>query len=851
MKKIIALTIALTMIFALVPSAFAADTGWEWAREEKFFVYDFSSYSHEGTNTTSGTKNYVQSVPQTIATAKEGYCKWGFVNMRNDTAFPYTQTTGMVITPRINGNGPAYDPGVTSNAGYAYPTVWRSAYAFELDVEESGTYVATLDYTTYKNSPTVDIFLIEKPQDGDATLNWHTNGNNTSIIQEYAWTLPSSARIGKSIDMQNAAEVQKSTELLPVTLDASKNYYLFIIPVGITNNPSSSNDIYNDARIFLRSFTISKRLPQDAETLKYVLKIGSLNSKLPNSTDTQNGKWNGTTTWNFGYFDWNTTSQLVADSTAEKGVKTDETIEAYKTLDLTKTAPFRIDSRASGLNNAKVDNAHFVTGLTTTYFTKDSIASRPHLALRLKVPYAGRYKLEVVKNGGTPPASSAVMKVYFGKAASGAYSAADVQNKITSGEYEHLGWYNYYEGMYTKESTAENKVAKDYFVIDAPSAGEYHIVFDACAESLTFNSLSGTQFFRLNQINLIPVPGVLSEAEVKVKEITDTMTAKIAVVSDDSAPTSSKVNVLTRDIEGNADASAVVTTLSGAVGENLNASAPEKEGYEFLYWEKGIGRSRRVVCYEPEYSFKATSGGAWLTAVYRNTSSETLPVTFYNATGDELSTALYNDSDTVTVPTAPAFENYAFIGWKCAETGDVFANGDVIVAEGKQMRIVAQYEDAQSPSVTVSVTGGTGADTYTYGDTVRVSATEREGGNGSKVFVYWTKNGEIVSFDKTYEFLATENCNLKAVYEDYKPTITETLRRIVISGNFAEFIGFGNASEMGILFNENGGETSFATATHKITLTGDGNQLRFENDLGEDSTITGYAIVDGKVIYSK
>ena len=67
---------------------------------------------------------------------KEGYCKWGFVNMRNDTAFPYTQTTGMVITPRINGNGPAYDPGVTSNAGYAYPTVWRSAYAFELDVEE-------------------------------------------------------------------------------------------------------------------------------------------------------------------------------------------------------------------------------------------------------------------------------------------------------------------------------------------------------------------------------------------------------------------------------------------------------------------------------------------------------------------------------------------------------------------------------------------------------------------------------------------------------------------------------------------------------------------------------------------
>ena len=167
------------------------------------------------------------------------------------------------------------------------------------------------------------------------------------------------------------------------------------------------------------------------------------------------------------------------------------------------------------------------------------------------------------------------------------------------------------------------------------------------------------------------------------------------------------------------------------------------------------------------------------------------------------------------------------------------------------MRIVAQYEDAQTANIAVSVTGGTGAGTYTYGDKVRVSATEREGGNGSKVFVYWTKNGEIVSFNKTYEFLAAENCNLIAVYKDYKPTVAQELRRIIISGNFAEFIGLGNATEMGVLFNENGGDVSFATATHKIAVTGDGNQLKFENDLGKDSTTTGYAIVDGKVIYSK
>ena len=145
MKRFLALTLALALMLSLAPSVFAADTGWEWAREAKSFVYDFTSYSHEGTNTSSySVKNLVNSVPHTIETTKSGYQKWGFVNMQNDAAgYPYTQTNYMVLTPRINGNGPVYDPDVTSNAGYAFPTVWRSSYIFELDIEESGTYNPT------------------------------------------------------------------------------------------------------------------------------------------------------------------------------------------------------------------------------------------------------------------------------------------------------------------------------------------------------------------------------------------------------------------------------------------------------------------------------------------------------------------------------------------------------------------------------------------------------------------------------------------------------------------------------------------------------------------------------------
>ncbi|MBE6911325.1 MAG: hypothetical protein E7473_02270 [Ruminococcaceae bacterium] len=855
MKRFLALTLALALMLSLAPSVFAASTDWEWAREAKSFVYSFGSEAH--TSSTGKDVQAFRTVSQTIDNVAEGYQKWGFVNFRGENA--YSRKGGYTeYLPYVNENGPVYDPG-EAMTGKLTGTIWRNAFAVELDIEESGTYNASLDFKTYQYAPIVDVYLIEKP-----TANW---ADNTEFYYNLMGVsgrtgLPSSARIGKNINFYASTSSMKSIELMPVTLDSSKNYYLIIVPVGMHDTPLNhvKNNLngygrFADARVWLYNFTLSQRLPQDAEMLSYKLQHASMNSNFPTVADyttvvNTGGKWKGySRVYNLDFFDWEKKTKIISDGA--DGVKEGE--NEYYSLDLTKTAPFKVDSRSSNITVPYVDTA-YTTRMTYAKYT-DSLSTRPHVALRLNVPYAGRYQLEVVQvSGNGDSGSRAFTKVYFGKAAD-TYNATDIQSKIDSGDYEHLGWYNYWEGSFKKSATStadENKVS--YFTVDVPAAGEYHLLFDTCAESRNFNTgvdSSNGQWFRLGQVNLTPVPGVLSEAEVKVQTIANTMTADIAVESADAAPTAATVNVLTRDIEGNADASAVVTTISGNVGSNLTATAPEKDGYEFLYWEKGIGNNRRVVSYEPEYSFKAVSGGMWLTAVYRNTSSEALPVIFYNATGDELSRALYNSGDEVEVPSVPAFENYTFIGWKCAETGDSYASGDAIKAEGKQMRIVAQYEDVQTPSIVINVTGGTGAGTYTYGDTVTVSATEREGGNGSKVFCYWTKNGETVSFGKSYTFRATESSNLVAVYEDYKPSVTQELRRIIVSGNFAEFIGLDNASEKGILFNENGGDATFANATHKIAMTGDGNELKFENDLGNNSTMTGYAIVDGKVIYSK
>ncbi|MBQ2741692.1 MAG: hypothetical protein IJF32_02690, partial [Oscillospiraceae bacterium] len=620
MKKLIALTLALAMILTLAPSVFAADTGWEWAREAKSFVYSFGSEAH--TSSTGKDMQYFRTVSQTIDNTSDGYQKWGFVNFRGENA--YSRTGGYTeYLPYVNENGPVYDPG-EAMTGKLTGDIWRNAFAVELDIEESGTYNTSLDFKTYKYAPIVDVYLIEKP-----TANWADDIEFYYNIMGVSGRngLPSSARIGKNIDLYASTHVMKSTELLPVTLDASKNYYLIIVPVGMHDTPLNHvksnlnvNDRFGDARVWLYNFTLSQRLPSDAQTLNYVVKKTSLSSKLPTSSDTQQGIYTNGYVYNLSYFDWETTSQLVDDATAEKGVSVDENIEPYKTLDLTKTAPFKIEKGAKGFNNPMVQNPYIVTGLYTSYYGKTPIGERAHLAFRLNVPYAGQYKLEVVKNGGTTPENSAFMKVYFGKAAD-VYNATDIQSKIDSGDYAHLGWYNFYEGMYTKETIAENKVSADYYTVDIPSAGEYHLVLDACSESLTFNNYSGTQFFRLGQVNLIPVPGTLSEAEVKVNAIKTTMTADIATESTDAPSPTATVKVLTRAIDGN-DAVESATVLTGNVGTTLTANASDViDGYEFLYWEKGYGADRRAVWYEPEYSFKATSGGAWLTAVYRNTSS--------------------------------------------------------------------------------------------------------------------------------------------------------------------------------------------------------------------------------------
>ena len=279
-------------------------------------------------------------------------------------------------------------------------------------------------------------------------------------------------------------------------------------------------------------------------------------------------------------------------------------------------------------------------------------------------------------------------------------------------------------------------------------------------------------------------------------------------------------------------------------------SHEEKDGYEFLYWAKGIGSKRKAVSDSREYSFRALSGGTWLTAVYKNISSEKVSVVFYNGNGEEVERRMVDSGSEIAVPDLPSLRGYeASVGWALDDSQKLYQPGESIAAKGSQMLFVAQFDDPVAGKISVKV-NGSDYGKYAYGEKVSVNATERENGNGSKVFVYWKKDGEIVSFNKEYSFLASEDCELEACYESYKP-MTEELRKIIINsdGNqlMAEFIGVDSAVEKGIIF----GGLTFATATHKIAMTQSGNQLSAVDDV-ESDTYIGYAILsDGTVIYDK
>ncbi len=127
--------------------------------------------------------------------------------------------------------------------------------------------------------------------------------------------------------------------------------------------------------------------------------------------------------------------------------------------------------------------------------------------------------------------------------------------------------------------------------------------------------------------------------------------------------------------------------------------------------------------------------------------------------------------ETITITANPAPTGKVFDKWTCETAGvtiefaSATSESTTFAMPASEVKIKAHFRnEGTAPPVEIKVEGGTGAGTYTQGESVTITANESAEG---KVFKGWKdESGEIVSTDKSYTFTVAEGRTLTAVYED-------------------------------------------------------------------------------------
>lgn len=212
-------------------------------------------------------------------------------------------------------------------------------------------------------------------------------------------------------------------------------------------------------------------------------------------------------------------------------------------------------------------------------------------------------------------------------------------------------------------------------------------------------------------------------------------------------------------------------------------------------------------------------------------------LTFNMPAGNVTATANYEDIEyTITVNGGKADKSKAKCGDSVTITANVPATGkefDKWVVTGitlsdedlakstvtfempaSNVTMEAHFRDIEeAPSIEIKVEGGTGAGTYTQGESVTVTAEDKEG----KEFKCWKdESGKIVSTNKSYTFTVMEATTLTAVYEDKSSgggEITPPAKKDGLSGGAIAGIVIGSVAVAGI-----GGFAIFWFAVKKKTF---------------------------------
>ena len=202
----------------------------------------------------------------------------------------------------------------------------------------------------------------------------------------------------------------------------------------------------------------------------------------------------------------------------------------------------------------------------------------------------------------------------------------------------------------------------------------------------------------------------------------------------------------------------------------VTANAPDADKY-FDKWEvTGITLSDEDLA-KSTLTFNMPAGDVTFKATYLTI--EKFEIVVVDGTKDK-EVAKAGETITITANSAPTGK--VFDKWTCETAGVTieFASATnsktTFAMPAANIEIKAHFRDIEAaPSIEIKVHGGTGAGTYKEGESVTVTAEDKDG----KVFAGWKdESGKTVSAEKSYTFTVTGATTLIAVYEDIAPTPT-------------------------------------------------------------------------------
>ncbi|MBR5982409.1 MAG: InlB B-repeat-containing protein [Bacteroidales bacterium] len=207
-------------------------------------------------------------------------------------------------------------------------------------------------------------------------------------------------------------------------------------------------------------------------------------------------------------------------------------------------------------------------------------------------------------------------------------------------------------------------------------------------------------------------------------------------------------------------------------GQNVTLTAVANTGYHFVNWTE----NGNEVSTDAEYSFTATEGRTLVANFEINTYSVTAianPTEGGNVSIDIASqNDLYNYGTNLVI-TATANDGYHFVQWNDGVT--TAQRTYMVDANAEFIAYFVQDEAAQYIiAVTANPTEGgsvEGAGIYQENENVVLIANANTG----YTFVNWTENGNIVSTNASYSFVATANRTLVANFELNTYTISASV----------------------------------------------------------------------------